>query len=376
MPWTDPQFSEEKKESKGVMKTVGFLPKLFYKNCKRCVNYFIKKQSKFSLSKYYFIFLEQFQRLSENIEKNPHLNFLSLLQTYKIVIEVLDGKVSYFYYNRNKLWFKHFFPDEELYNLVKADLERFHARFPNVKLTITKDGTMIYDNYKKNKFNFLVVTPHDGTWMPKHIQELQKITKEQRYNEEDVGTNIVYGPLALIKGGIWINVKQSRFVCDYNRSKKRSIYTNTSEKRLKNIWKQSLNSYDREYIHSRYDNFYFILDKIIETHRFNIIFDGHSMVDEKGRPPISFGLKYVPAFYMPIVREIKKTLEKNSSIKVHINTPYSGGNILKRLSEKFPDVFIFSMELNKSMYMDQKHMILNYWKATKIQQQLLRMFEF
>lgn len=380
MPWSDPQF-EDKKESKektelNLIDTLGWLPRITYRACHKGVNYFLAKFKKFSLTKYYSLFLEEFQNIQEKIESTPHLNFLSLLQTYKIVIEVLDGTVAYFHRNRNQIWFKHFFPDEELYNLVKEEIKLVNARFPNVKLTITKEGTLIFDNYKKNKFNILALTVHNGHWMPKHIQDLQRITKEQRYYEEDIGTNCIYGPLALIKGGIWINVCQSRFVCDYNRSIERAIYTNNSEKRLKNIWKSPLKASDREYILSRYKNFYFVLNKLIDTHRFNIIFDGHSMVNERNRPPISFGIKYVPKFYLPIVNVMRMTFQQNTKIRIHINKPYSGGQIPRHLSEKFPDVFIFSMEINKSMYMDHKHMKMDYFKARKMQENLIRMFDF
>ena len=100
-----------------------------------------------------------------------------------------------------------------------------------------------------------------------------------------------------------------------------------------------------------YHEFYFTLSRLIDTYRFNIIFDGHSMKDAKGRPEISFGTKYIPKFYMPIVRSMQKKLNNLGYNPVSLNVPYSGGYILQWLNSRFPDIFICSMEVNKRLYM-------------------------
>ncbi len=326
--------------------------------------------------KHYDIVIHDFKKISDKIERNPHLNFLSLLGANKLIGEVLDNSIAYFYRNRNSYLFKKFFVDEELYELVKEDIEFYYKKYPKIKLTITKNGIMVYDNYQNNQFNLLLLTIHGGTWMPEFVVELMNISKTVWQREEDIGIGYIYGSLVLEKGGIWINTKQSRFVCDFNRTPERAIYSNTSEERIKKIWKEEISQKNRQKIMKSYRQFYHLLDTLIETHRFNIVFDGHSMVNEPGRPSLSFGVKFVPQFYGPIVAEMRKTLMRETNKEVEINTPYSGGYILEYLSANFPDIFIFSMEINKKMYMDKSHLKLKkrmMWKLSKI---INKIFDF
>ncbi|MFC1801328.1 N-formylglutamate amidohydrolase [Nanoarchaeota archaeon] len=326
--------------------------------------------------KYYDLFIKEFKKLSDKVEKHPHLNFISLLESYKAISNILDNKISYFYNNRNKPWFKLFFSDKDLYELVKKDIELYHKRYPNIRLTLTKDGVMVYDNYQPNQFNALLLTVHSGTWVPKYIKELMVIPKERREMEEDLGTDQIYSSLVLEKGGIWVNNKRSRFACDFNRSPKKAVYSNKSEDRVKDIWKNELNQNKKDIIIKSYKRFYHLLDSLIETHRFNIVFDGHSMVNEKGRPDLSFGVKFVPQFYGPIVAEMRKTLMRETKRQVEINTPFSGGYILEFLSGQFPDIFVFSMEVNKKLYMDHTNIKIKKKEMKEISKSILKIFDF
>ncbi|MCK4589658.1 MAG: N-formylglutamate amidohydrolase [Nanoarchaeota archaeon] len=326
--------------------------------------------------KYYDVVIQDFKKISDKIERNPHLNFLSLLGANKLIGEVLDNSIAYFYRNRNSYWFKKFFADEELYELIKEDIEFYYKKYPKIKLTLTNNGTMVYDNYKPNQFNILLLTVHGGTWIPEYVNELMAISKAIVYCEEDIGVDSIYGPLVLKKGGIWINSKQSRFVCDFNRRPENAIYTNNSEARVKDIWKEDLKPYQKQKIMKSYKRFYELLNTLIETHRFNIVFDGHSMVNEPGRPSLSFGVKFVPQFYGPIVAEMRKTLSRETKRQVDINNPFSGGYILEHLSAQFPDIFVFSMEINKGIYMDSKCLHLKKKPMKDLSKAITKIFDF
>jgi len=169
--------------------------------------------------------------------------------------------------------------------------------------------------------------------------------------EEDTDTHKIYSNLVLEKGGIWIDNKASRFACDYNRDPGRAIYSNKQEKWIKKIWKQDLSEYQRRWLMEGYYEFYFTLGRLIDTYRFNIFFDGHSMKDKKGRPEMSFGTKYISHFYMPIVRSMQRKLSNLGFNPVSLNVPYAGGYILEWLNNQYPDIFICSMEVNKKLYM-------------------------
>ena len=326
--------------------------------------------------KHYDVAMQEFKKISDKVERHPHLSFISLLGANKLIGDVLDNNLAYFFKNRDSYWFKKFFADEELYELVKEDIEFYHKKFPGIRLTLTKDGTMIYDNYHPNHFNILLLTVHGGTWIPDFVNELMSVSKAIVYSEEDIATDLIYGPLVLEKGGIWINTKQSRFVCDFNRMPGRAIYSNNSEARVKNIWHEELKAKEKARIMKSYHRFYQLLDTLIGTYRFNIVFDGHSMVDEKGRPALSFGVKFVPQFYGPIVAEMRRTLMRETKKDVEINTPYSGGYILEYLSGHFPDIFIFSMEINKRLYMDKEGLHLRKRDMWNLSKAVLKIFDF
>ena len=302
------------------------------------------------LSKRFFMF-QIIKRLTKRIEDDPYLNFISILKSYKVLGRFLNGTIYEFYRDRNKSYFRNFFIDKNLYEIVKSDIELVYDKNKDIKLTITKRGIIVYDNYKTSSFNVLLMTAHSGIWMPKDIEKKQALSKEDRLLEEDIDTHKIYSSLVLEKGGIWIDNKFSRFACDFNRPPDRAIYSNKSEKWIDEVWREELDEHQRRRLMTGYNEFYFTLGKLIDTYRFNIIFDGHSMKDGKNRPEISFGTKYIPKFYIPIVRSMQRKLINLGYNQVLLNTPYSGGYILEWMNNKFPDIFIFSMEVNKKLYM-------------------------
>ncbi|MAE42426.1 hypothetical protein CMO93_01530 [Candidatus Woesearchaeota archaeon] len=335
------------------------------------------------LSKRFLIF-QMLEKLTRRIEDDPHLNFISVLKNYKVLGKILDGTLYELHRDRNKLYFKNFFIDHDLYETVKKDLEwvyhkcekskELHEKIKEIKLTVTKRGVIVYDNYQKNQFNVLLMTIHSGTWMRKDVQEKQSISRQKRLLEEDIDTHKIYSNLVLEKGGIWIDNKASRFACDYNRSPSRAIYANKSEKWINKIWKEELTEQQRRWLMEGYHEFYFTLSRLIDTYRFNIIFDGHTMKNKKGRPEISFGTKYIPNFYMPIVRSMQRKLH-NLYNPVLLNVPYFGGYILEWLSNQFPDVFIFSMEVNKKLYMSRNRRKVILKKLKDVSKNITNIFD-
>jgi len=302
-----------------------------------------------------FLLFKLFEKLQRKVEDNPQLNFLSNLRSYKLLGEVLTGTLHEFYRDRNNLYFKNFFVDEKLYEIVKDDLTWVHKhakkRKDDMKITITKRGVVIYDNYRPDQFNVLLMTIHSGTWMRSDIQKKQAISKEDRLLEEDISTQRIYGPIVLQKGGIWIDNKTSRFECDYNRDRNKAIYWDKSEEWLKKLWKQPLTKSEKEWLLEGYDEFYHTLASLIRSYHFNIIFDGHSMKDGPDRPEFSFGTQYIPKFYMPIVQAMLEKLYSIGYDDVAFDKPFSGGHILQWMKQKFPDRFIFTIEVNKKLYM-------------------------
>jgi len=337
-----------------------------------------------SLSKRFLIF-QMLNRLRQKIEDDPYLNFISVLKSYKVLGKFLYGTLYELHRDRNKRYFKNFFIDKELYEIVRYDLEwLYHKcernkdmqdRKNKIKLTITKRGVLVYDNHQKNDFNVLLTTIHSGTWMRNDIMEKQTLTRQKRLMEEDTDTHKIYSNLFLEKGGIWIDNKASRFACDYNRDPGRAIYSNKSEKWIKEVWKKELSDKQRRWLMEGYHEFYFTLGRLIDTYRFNIIFDGHSMRHKKGRPEISFGTKFIQKFYMPIVRSMQRKLCNLGYNQVSLNVPYSGGYILEWLSNQFPDIFICSMEVNKKLYMtrDRKKVVIK--KLTALSKNITLIFD-
>src|SRR3989338_10510422 len=74
------------------------------------------------LSKRFFIF-QMIKQLVREIEDDPYLNFISFLKNYKILGKFLNGNIQDLYRDRGKSYFRNFFFDTELYELVKKDIE-------------------------------------------------------------------------------------------------------------------------------------------------------------------------------------------------------------------------------------------------------------
>jgi N-formylglutamate amidohydrolase len=326
------------------------------------------------LSKRFFLF-RMMNRIVNLIEEDPYLNFVALLKSYKVLGKFLQGTLYEFYRDRNKMYFKNFFVDRKLYSIVKEDLEFLYPDYKDIKMTITKRGVIIYDNYKKNSFNTLLLTVHSGTWVPKSIEKKLSIPDNKRHGEEDLDTHKIYSKIVLEKSGIWIDSKQSRFVIDFNRGLDRAIYADNSEEWLDIVWKENLTKHESEDVYKSYREFYFTLSKLIDSYNFNIIFDGHSMKNLKGRPNISFGTRYIPKFYKPIVKGMKTKMVSMGYSPVMFDTPYHGGYILKWLNQKFPNIFIFSMEVNKKLYMFEKTKRSRKTSIKKISSDLTQIFD-
>ncbi|MBU0758213.1 MAG: N-formylglutamate amidohydrolase, partial [Nanoarchaeota archaeon] len=258
--------------------------------------------------------------------------------------------VHEFYRDIKKPYFRDFFFDKRLYRSIKKDIEWIHSINKDIKVALNKRGLVIYDNYKKNDFNILMLTIHSGHWVPENIIDKHVISAKERAYEEDVGTHKIYGRLVLKNNGIWIDNKLSRYAIDFNRKEEEAIYKDHQEKWLKHVWKKQLDIAEKRWLFECYERFYLTLESLIDTWRFNVIFDGHSMSDADDRPDISFGTTYVPRFYIPIVRQMEKKLKKKGYCSIDENTPYEGGYVNQVLKEKFPDVFILSMEINKKLY--------------------------
>ena len=303
------------------------------------------------LSRRFFLF-SLMGKIIRKIEDDPYLNFISLLKYYKILGNFLTGTIREFYRDRNKHYFRDFFPDEQLYENVKADIKWLVREHPNVRATMTKKGIIIYDNFQKDKFNTLLFTIHSGTWIPENIREKFHLSAYERHQEEDIASHRIYASLVLKKNGIWIDNKQSRFACDFNRPVNLAVYRNNQERWAQKVWRKDPLKWERTELLESYKEFYFLLEKLIDTYHFNIILDGHTMGDEKDRANISFGTAFIPKFYMPIVEKMRDQLNKKGYAPVSFNAPYYGGNILQSLKEKHPDLFICFIEINKKLYMN------------------------
>jgi len=106
-----------------------------------------------------------------------------------------------------------------------------------------------------------------------------------------------------------------------------------------------------------------------------MIFDAHTMRPEEDRPNISFGTHYIPKFYLPIVKSMRSKIKALGYESVGVNKPYGGGFILKWLSTKYPYLFIFSMEVNKKIFMTKDRSKVKLKKMDKISSDLVQIFD-
>lgn len=322
-----------------------------------------------------FMLLQLAKSAIKKIEADPYLNFVNELKYYKVFGKLIHGPISEIYRDRNKHYMKRFFVSIELYELVKKDIEWVYSHNKELVVTLNKKGYVIYDNYKKNKFNALLLTIHSGTWLPRDIAERQVLTDKERLLEEDIDIHKIYSPMVLGNAGIWIDNKLSRFACDYNRSPEKAIYSDLSEAWLRQLWKKPLTTKQTKKLMAGYDDFYLTLTSLVNSYNFNVIFDGHSMKDALNRAELSFGTEFIPRFYMPVVRSMKDNLAKLGYKDVAFDKPFRGGYILEWLSLKFPNIFICSMEVNKKLYMDKNRLSSNASLIEELSKNILQIFK-
>jgi len=320
-----------------------------------------------------FLLFQILNQVTKKIEDDPYLNFVSIIKHYKVFTKFINGTIYELHRDRNKSYFRNFFTHKQIYQDVKQDIEWVFKINKDIKLTISKEGVIVYDNYKKNEFNILLLTIHAGTFVPPRVEEKMVQTKDHRFQEEDVDTHKMYSKIVLKQGGIWVDNKRSRFYCDINRDLSNCIYGVKDDKWSDRFWTEPLTPSQEAQIVDFYNNFYVILARILETYKFNIIFDAHSMRDEPGRADISLGTHYIPKFYLPIVSSIKHNIKMLGYDRVGINEPYEGGYILEWLSSQFPSLFIFSMEVNKKLYMSNHKTKKS--KLKKISKELTNIFD-
>ena len=123
-------------------------------------------------------FFKRFSTLKDFFERNPNNQFITLLNALGRLENVLNGTVTYFHRHRNHLWFKLFFREPELYELVKKEIEYQYNNHPLVKLIITPRGVMIFDNYKK---------------MLQEIDELTYVNyKPGLYNPYEISDSLIF----------------------------------------------------------------------------------------------------------------------------------------------------------------------------------------
>ncbi len=322
-----------------------------------------------------FLLVQLLKSAIKKIEDDPYLNFISELKYYKVYGKLIHGPIEVIHRDINKYYMMDFFDSYKLYELVKADIEWVYQRNKKIKVSIHKSGYIIYDNYKKNKFNTLLLTIHSGTWLPDKIEEMQSITEEERHLEEDIDIHKIYSPLVLENAGIWIDNKLSRFACDYNRSEEKAIYKDLSEEWISKLWKTDINNKQTKKLLKGHKNFYLALTSLVNSYHFNIIFDGHSMKDAKNRAELSFGTKFIPKFYMPVVRSMKENFLKRGFEDVAFDKPFVGGHILEWLSQKYPNIFICSMEVNKKLYMNSSRTMSFDKKIQTLSKNIVEVFD-
>ena len=61
--------------------------------------------------------------------------------------------------------------------------------------------------------------------------------------------------------------------------------------------------------------------------------------------------------------------------KTCLDSPYKGGFILEWLNEKFPDIFLFSIEINKKLYMTKNREKIKEKNLNKISKDMTQIFD-
>jgi N-formylglutamate amidohydrolase len=321
-----------------------------------------------------FILFDLLKGLNEHLEEKPFLNLVSFIRYENIYERFVYGKIKTVYDKLKRNPFKKYFISKHIHSRILSDLNEVMKINDKIDVIIFSTGIIIYDNYQENNFNVLLLTLHGGEDMPDKISKKVVSDHIPRKREEDIHSDKLYRKIVLKQGGVWIDNKISRFFCDLNRDENSCIHQNNSDM-INYLWSEELSSKDEDFIYNFYENFYALLEQIFNFYKFNIVFDGHTMRNAADRPNISFGTHYIPKFYLPVVSGIKKKMHSMGYSDIGINKPYEGGFILNWISQKYPSTFIFSMEINKKLYLYSDRIRPKPNNIEKLSDDLIKIFD-
>ena len=251
-----------------------------------------------------------------------------------------------------------------LRDIVEEEIKKYEK---GTKFHIAKSGILVAK--KKGKHDFLLVTPHNGSYVPEDIVSLFEKAPDERRIEEDIATSDLYMPLFNEFGGVFFNVLFSRYFVNVNDKQDSACFKYDTKREHNILLKYSLLRDYLAYAENIHDAFYELFTKAAQSTKF--LFIGHSMCDRDDRP--DFAILY-------------KTNEddlgladalRNEDYSVKINDPfaYSGANLCIVADKILPNgARNIAFETNKKLYMyknveiipekllDTKEIILNIMK--------------
>ena len=206
---------------------------------------------------------------------------------------------------------------------------------------------------KINKWvSFIGAAIHNGSNLTSEFEKKILLNNSERRYEEDFITGDFIAEMPII-----IIAKDSRYEYDLNRDIENSIYREAWGEK---VWKEELTKKQKEKSYIKHENFYKVIETLIETIETNFgfcyIYDIHSY-NYKRRidfcPVFNIGTSCVNKIkFEQQIKNWEKEL-KNISIPfikntLKLNAPFNGsGYFPKHISLKFNNTLVFSTEIKK-----------------------------
>ncbi|PID27557.1 MAG: hypothetical protein CSB55_08765 [Candidatus Cloacimonadota bacterium] len=210
----------------------------------------------------------------------------------------------------------------------------------------------------------LMTSIHSGHDIPSFILQGTKVEEEIRLREEDPYTDF-FTEISSNR----VNVRNSRFYCDLNRSFENCVYVNPEDAWGLEVRNKNFNSAMLEKCREEYLKFYrqitvFINEMLLHHNRIALFdihsYNHHRLGSDKPfdnpelNPDIILATHVLPESEVKFIGEIKNILEKElPDLNIKINVKFDGGYFVRWVYRTYGKrVIPFSIEFKK-IFMDE-----------------------
>lgn len=239
------------------------------------------------------------------------------------------------------------------------------------------------------KTSIIATAIHDGHYIKESLRQFMRLTEQQRSREEDPYTAYMISTVPTTT----VNVKNSRFQLDLNRTKEKAIYEKPEDAWGLDVW-NTLPWAEKNKLHNDYETFYKAMSNLLEetilNHGYFLVLDVHSYnhrrenafteADPATHPEINLGTAYNNDKWKGLCEAYKQFFGSkqinNVNIDARENIIFKGGAFAQWIIKNYgSNGCVISIEFKKT-FMDEWTGVANIPHINQLQQLVTQSFNF